>query len=104
MRVFGPHFLLALSGLPFLGQLRGLRTGQTSLACEICTTAPSAEIRYDFLMPKTAVNTAVFPVARCGTRSPRGTKASPKEMLPIVDKPLIQYAVDEALSAGADTL
>src|SRR6202140_3848641 len=51
-----------------------------------------------------AVKTAVFPVAGRGTRFLPITKASPKEMLPVVDKPLIQYAVDEALSAGADTL
>ena len=50
------------------------------------------------------VKAVVFPVAGRGTRFLPATKASPKEMLPIVDKPLIQYAVDEALSAGADTL
>ena len=50
------------------------------------------------------VKVVVFPVAGRGTRFLPVTKASPKEMLPIVDKPLIQYAVDEALSAGADTL
>lgn len=50
------------------------------------------------------IRTAVFPVAGRGTRFLPATKASPKEMLPIVDKPLIQYAVDEALAAGADTL
>ena len=55
-------------------------------------------------MPTRAIKTAVFPVAGRGTRFLPVTKASPKEMLPIVDKPLIQYAVDEALSAGADTL
>ena len=55
-------------------------------------------------MSNTAVKTVVFPVAGRGTRFLPVTKASPKEMLPIVDKPLIQYAVDEALSAGADTL
>jgi len=55
-------------------------------------------------MPQKAVKTAVFPVAGRGTRFLPVTKASPKEMLPIVDKPLIQYAVDEALSAGAETL
>jgi UTP--glucose-1-phosphate uridylyltransferase len=55
-------------------------------------------------MPSKAVKTCVFPVAGRGTRFLPVTKASPKEMLPIVDKPLIQYAVDEALSAGADTL
>jgi UTP--glucose-1-phosphate uridylyltransferase len=50
------------------------------------------------------VRAVVFPVAGRGTRFLPVTKASPKEMLPVVDKPLIQYAVDEALSAGADTL
>jgi UTP--glucose-1-phosphate uridylyltransferase len=47
---------------------------------------------------------AVFPVAGRGTRFLPATKASPKEMLPIVDKPLIQYAVEEALVAGARNL
>jgi UTP--glucose-1-phosphate uridylyltransferase len=46
------------------------------------------------------IRTAVFPVAGRGTRFLPATKASPKEMLPIVDKPLIQYAVEEAASAG----
>ncbi|MGO8858430.1 MAG: UTP--glucose-1-phosphate uridylyltransferase GalU [Steroidobacteraceae bacterium] len=55
-------------------------------------------------MQTRAIKTAVFPVAGRGTRFLPVTKASPKEMLPIVDKPLIQYAVDEALSAGAETL
>src|SRR5436190_10472680 len=48
----------------------------------------------------TDVNKAVFPVAGLGTRFLPATKAQPKEMLPIVDKPLIQYAVEEAYSAG----
>jgi UTP--glucose-1-phosphate uridylyltransferase len=55
-------------------------------------------------MPVKEVRTAVFPVAGRGTRFLPATKASPKEMLPIVDKPLIQYAVDEALAAGARRL
>src|SRR5512139_3101692 len=46
------------------------------------------------------VRKAVFPVAGMGTRFLPVTKASPKEMLPIVDKPLIQYAVEEAAAAG----
>ena len=46
------------------------------------------------------ITKAVFPVAGLGTRFLPATKASPKEMLPIVDKPLIQYAVEEAVSAG----
>src|SRR3954449_12296428 len=51
-----------------------------------------------------AIRTAVFPVAGRGTRFLPATKASPKEMLPIVDKPLIQYAAEEALAAGARKL
>jgi UTP--glucose-1-phosphate uridylyltransferase len=50
------------------------------------------------------VRTAIFPVAGRGTRFLPVTKASPKEMLPVVDKPLIQYAVEEALAAGAERL
>jgi UTP--glucose-1-phosphate uridylyltransferase len=50
------------------------------------------------------IRTAVFPVAGRGTRFLPATKASPKEMLPIVDKPLIQYAAEEALAAGARRL
>ncbi len=50
------------------------------------------------------ITKAVFPVAGLGTRFLPATKASPKEMLPIVDKPLIQYAVEEAVAAGIDTM
>jgi UTP--glucose-1-phosphate uridylyltransferase len=50
------------------------------------------------------IRTAVFPVAGRGTRFLPATKASPKEMLPIVDRPLIQYAVEEAIAAGAERL
>ena len=46
------------------------------------------------------ITKAVFPVAGLGTRFLPATKASPKEMLPVVDKPLIQYAVEEAAAAG----
>ncbi len=49
---------------------------------------------------KTKLTKAVFPVAGMGTRFLPATKASPKEMLPVVDKPLIQYAVEEAYEAG----
>lgn len=51
-------------------------------------------------MNPTHVKKAVFPVAGLGTRFLPATKAQPKEMLPIVDKPLIQYAVEEAYAAG----
>lgn len=52
----------------------------------------------------TKITKAVFPVAGMGTRFLPATKASPKEMLPIVDKPLIQYAVEEAVAAGITEL
>jgi UTP--glucose-1-phosphate uridylyltransferase len=51
-------------------------------------------------MKKNVINKAVFPVGGLGTRFLPATKAIPKEMLPVVDKPLIQYAVDEAYAAG----
>lgn len=50
------------------------------------------------------IKKAVFPVAGLGTRFLPATKASPKEMLPVVDKPLIQYAVEEAVEAGIDQM
>ncbi len=50
------------------------------------------------------IRKAVFPVAGLGTRFLPATKASPKEMLPVVDKPLIQYAVEEAVAAGIHDL
>jgi len=53
---------------------------------------------------KLSVKKAVFPVAGLGTRFLPATKAMPKEMLPVVDKPLIQYAVEEALSAGIEEI
>jgi UTP--glucose-1-phosphate uridylyltransferase len=55
-------------------------------------------------MNMTQITKAVFPVAGLGTRFLPATKASPKEMLPIVDKPLIQYAAEEAIAAGATEL
>src|SRR5919106_2115969 len=51
-----------------------------------------------------SIKKAVFPVAGLGTRFLPATKANPKEMLPIVDKPLIQYAVEEAVAAGITEL
>jgi UTP--glucose-1-phosphate uridylyltransferase len=53
---------------------------------------------------KIKVKKAVFPVAGLGTRFLPATKANPKEMLPIVDKPLIQYAAEEAVAAGIEEL
>jgi UTP--glucose-1-phosphate uridylyltransferase len=52
----------------------------------------------------TTVRTAVFPVAGLGTRFLPATKAVPKELLPVVDRPLIQYAVEEAVAAGVTNL
>lgn len=51
-----------------------------------------------------AIRKAVFPVAGLGTRFLPATKANPKEMLPVVDKPLVQYAVEEAIRAGIEVL
>jgi UTP--glucose-1-phosphate uridylyltransferase len=53
---------------------------------------------------KQAVRKAVFPAAGLGTRFLPATKAQPKEMLPLVDKPIIQYGVEEALASGADNI
>ena len=50
------------------------------------------------------IRKAVFPAAGLGTRFLPATKASPKEMLPLVDKPLIQYAVEEAVASGCDSV
>src|SRR5438132_14277813 len=50
------------------------------------------------------VRKAVFPAAGLGTRFLPVTKAQPKEMLPLVDKPIIQYGVEEALAAGCDQI
>lgn len=55
-------------------------------------------------MAELRIRRAVFPVAGLGTRFLPATKATPKEMLPIVDKPLVQYAVEEAIHAGAELL
>ncbi len=59
-------------------------------------------VRYDFAVA--TVRKAVFPAAGLGTRFLPATKAQPKEMLPLVDKPIIQYGVEEAVAAGADNI
>src|SRR6478736_3633050 len=59
-------------------------------------------VRYDSGMA--AVRKAVFPAAGLGTRFLPATKAQPKEMLPLVDKPIIQYGVEEAVASGADII
>src|SRR3974390_1050214 len=51
-----------------------------------------------------AVRKAVFPAAALGTRFLPATKAQPKEMLPLVDKPIIQYGVEEAVASGVDNI
>ena len=58
---------------------------------------------YDPLVPQ-SVRRAVFPVAGLGTRFLPATKAQPKEMLPLVDKPIIQYGVEEAVASGIDNI
>jgi UTP--glucose-1-phosphate uridylyltransferase len=61
-----------------------------------------AIVRYDRSVP--TVRKAVFPAAGLGTRFLPATKAQPKEMLPLVDKPIIQYGVEEAVASGADNI
>jgi UTP--glucose-1-phosphate uridylyltransferase len=60
------------------------------------------QVKNSGAMARSPVRKAVFPVAGLGTRFLPATKAMPKEMLPIVDKPLIQYAVEEARAAGIE--
>src|SRR5881394_4147905 len=59
-------------------------------------------VRYDSRV--TSVRKAVFPAAGLGTRFLPATKAQPKEMLPLVDKPIIQYGVEEAVASGVDNI
>jgi UTP--glucose-1-phosphate uridylyltransferase len=59
-------------------------------------------VRYDSAVP--SVRKAVFPAAGLGTRFLPVTKAQPKEMLPLVDKPIIQYGVEEPVAAGIDNI
>lgn len=59
-------------------------------------------VRYD--PGVTTVRKAVFPAAGLGTRFLPATKAQPKEMLPLVDKPIIQYGIEEAVASGADNI
>jgi UTP--glucose-1-phosphate uridylyltransferase len=54
------------------------------------------------MVMKTSINKAIFPAAGLGTRFLPATKASPKEMMPIVDKPLIQYGVEECIACGIE--
>src|SRR6202142_1388233 len=61
------------------------------------------ELLHEALMTK-EVRKAVFPAAGLGTRFLPATKALPKEMLPLVDKPIIQYGVEEALASGCDDI
>ncbi|NIY99563.1 UTP--glucose-1-phosphate uridylyltransferase, partial [Salipiger sp. HF18] len=57
-------------------------------------------------MTKTSqkVRTAIFPVAGLGTRFLPATKATPKELLPVLDRPLLQFAIDEAREAGIERM
>src|SRR3954454_16751937 len=67
---------------------------------------PSAEgrLRRRNLMSRGSVTKAVIPAAGMGTRFLPATKSVPKEMLPLVDKPAIQYVVEEAVRAGIDDI
>lgn len=88
------------AGGPFAGLLM---SGRNNFAAKTRYDFPVALKRINDQMFK-PVRIAVFPVAGRGTRFLPATKAVPKEMLPVVDKPLIQYAVEEAVAAGAERL
>jgi UTP--glucose-1-phosphate uridylyltransferase len=78
-----------------------MRLSQQRNTLSIFPDEVESKYQYQFQMQKsTQLKKAVFPVAGLGTRFLPATKAQPKEMLPVVDKPLIQYAVEEAYSAG----
>ena len=79
----------------------GRHSGDTSDIVANSYASPDEDSSLENSM-KTRVRKAVFPVAGMGTRFLPATKAIPKEMLPVVDKPLIQYAVEEAIAAGID--
>src|SRR6185437_11966348 len=99
-RIWGP----SLAAQPQAGERevrRGKAGGRQSrpsplLESERSSTMPPAIIR--------KVRKAVFPAAGLGTRFLPATKAQPKEMLPLVDKPIIQYGVEEALDSGIDNI
>jgi UTP--glucose-1-phosphate uridylyltransferase len=78
----------------------GLRPVNNKLTAE--RRKPTAKKRR-FFMPR-KIRKAVFPAAGLGTRFLPATKASPKEMLPLVDKPLIQYVVEEAVESGVESV
>lgn len=78
-----------------------LHLTELSVHREICVRLSLISCCLDMSQP---IKKAVFPVAGMGTRFLPATKASPKEMLPVVDKPLIQYAVEEAVAAGITDL
>src|SRR3989475_6857202 len=59
-------------------------------------------VRYDSVVP--TVRKAIFPAAGLGTRFLPATKSQPKEMLPLVDKPIIQYGVEEAIASGVENI
>src|SRR5438067_6498141 len=66
--------------------------------------SPRCRVLCYYAVVPPVVRKAVFPAAGLGTRFLPATKAQPKEMLPLVDKPIIQYGVEEAVASGADTI
>jgi UTP--glucose-1-phosphate uridylyltransferase len=77
--------------------------GRVEHDLDILTWGSAALLCYYAVVPP-VVRKAVFPAAGLGTRFLPATKAQPKEMLPLVDKPIIQYGVEEAVASGADTI
>src|SRR6187401_3329649 len=65
---------------------------------------PGPGAGWEYLQVNSVIRKAVFPAAGLGTRFLPATKAQPKEMLPLVDKPIIQYGVEEAVASGVDNI
>src|SRR5581483_3490672 len=81
-----------------------IRTQSFLLARGARTADPAVSLIKTGKKSMQIITRAVFPVAGLGTRFLPATKANPKEMMPVVDKPLIQYAVEEAVAAGITEL
>jgi UTP--glucose-1-phosphate uridylyltransferase len=94
-----------MSGIPVMNHVDDSSLARSSYAARALhfLTSPIPSTYYR-IMSRFDVRKAVIPAAGLGTRFLPATKASPKEMLPLVDKPLIQYAVEEAVASGIEDI
>src|SRR5690606_31106795 len=80
------------------------RSAGSNMAIHAIPPRPPCDTMHDVATAKQQVRKAVFPAAGLGTRFLPATKAQPKEMLPLVDKPIIQYGIEEAAAAGIEDI